>query len=159
MGWVGSDALTAALSDAPCGCDLADRAAAMADERGAAVLRSDAAIARAAWRCPRAGGRIDPDALDAAHRAAIASTCALTGCDASDLRTCPGFYARTPEAHEAVKLLRWQRAGQLQMRMPHPSGAVVEALDAVAQSVSARERDEMERIRREHEKERPPHGQ
>lgn len=125
----------------------------MTDKRGADVLRADADIHRAAWRCPRAkGGAIDPDALDDAHRGAIAKACALTGCDDTDVRTCPGYYARTPQAHEVVRLLRWQRAGQLQMRMPHPLGTVVDALDEVSSSVSARERDEMERMRREHEK-------
>ena len=149
MGWVGSESLKDALSDAPCGCDLEETAATMTDTRGADVLRADAAIYRAAWRCPRAkGGTIDPDALDDVHRAAITRVCALTGCDDTDVRTCPGHYARTPQAHEVVRLLRWQRAGQLQMRMPHPLGTVVDALDEAAQAVSAREADEIARIRR-----------
>lgn len=151
VGWFGSDALTAALADAPCGCELDDTAAPMTDERGAKVLRADAVVARDAWRCPRAGGAIDPSALDEAHCDALRKARALTGCDASDLRTCPGFYARTPQAHEVVKLLRWQKAGQLQLRCPHPTGVVVDALDEVSSAIAARERDDMERLRREHE--------
>lgn len=158
VGWFGSDALTASLSDAPCGCDLADLAASTVDERGAAVLRSDAQVARAAWRCPREGGSIDPDALDEVHRDALRRAGAVTGCSASDLRTCPGFYARKPEAHEVVKLLRWQKAGQLQLRCPHPTGVVVDALDEVSSAIAARERDDMERVRREHEKGAPKSG-
>lgn len=149
VGWVGSVALSDALLDAPCGCDLEETAAASRDDREAAVFRADAAIHRAAWRCPRIeGGIIAPDALDDAHQTALTRARAVTGCTADEMRTCPGHYARTDEAHEVVVLMRWQKSGQLQLRMPNPTGAVVDAIDVACSALAAREADEIERMKR-----------
>jgi hypothetical protein len=120
----------------------------MADERGAKVLAADAVACQSAWRCPRVGGAIDPDALDDDHRTALARVRSLTGCSADDVRTCPGHYTRTAEAHELVRLHRWLKAGALPLRCPHPSGAVVDALDELASALGAREADDLERLRR-----------
>lgn len=121
----------------------------MTDERGAKVLAADAVACQSAWRCPRSkGGEINPDALDDDHRTALARVRALTGCGADDLRTCPGHYTRTAEAHELVRLHRWLKAGALPLRCPHPSGAVVDALDELASALGAREADDLERLRR-----------
>lgn len=121
----------------------------MADARGAKVLAADAVVYQRAWRCPRSkGGEINPDALDAAHRDALVRVQRLTGCGADSVRTCPGHYTRTPEAHELVKLHRWMKAGALHLRAPHPSGAVVDALDELASALGAREADDLERLRR-----------
>ena len=156
MGWYGSQSLIDAMVSAPCGCDLAEQADGMTDARGAAVLRADAVLCREAWRCPRAeGGAIDPDALPETHRAALVTVRRLTGCDEDDIQTCPGHYARLSEAHEAVRLLRWMKAGALAQRMPHPSGAIVDALDELQNALNARESDEMDRARRKSEMERP----
>lgn len=120
----------------------------MTDRRGAAVLEADAVLHQQAWRCPRAGGSVSPEALDNAHRAALASVCRLTKSSPDDVRTCPGHYARTPDAHEAVKLLRWLKAGALHLRVPHPSGAVIDALDELQSALGAREANDLERLRR-----------
>jgi len=121
----------------------------MTDARGAKVLAGDAVACQRAWKCPRSkGGAINPDALDDDHRATLDRVRTLTGCDADDVRTCPGHYTRTPEAHEAVKLHRWLKAGALALRSPHPSGVVVDALDEFAAALSAREADELERMKR-----------
>lgn len=121
----------------------------MTDARGAKVLAGDAVTCQKAWRCPRTkGGAINPDALDDDHRAALDRVRALTGCDADDVRTCPGHYTRTPEAHEVVKLHRWMKAGALALRLPHPSGVVVDALDEFATALNAREADELDRMKR-----------
>lgn len=120
----------------------------MADRRGAAVLEGDAAVYQREWRCPRKqGGAIDPEALDAPHQAALDRVRRLAGCDPEDVCTCPGYYVRRPEAHEAVKLLRWLKAGALSLRCPHPSGAVIDALDELQGALSAREAAELERLR------------
>jgi hypothetical protein len=148
VGRVGSVALTEAFGGAVCGCDLAEQAATMADARGAKVLAADAVACQSAWRCPRVGGAIDPDALDEEHRAALDRVRALTGCDDNDLRTCPGHYTRTPEAHEVVRMHRWLKAGALHLRVPYPTGAMVDALDLFAESLAAREADELERMKR-----------
>lgn len=149
MGRVGSVALTEALGSAVCGCDLAEQAAAMTDPRGAKVLQGDAVAYQRAWRCPRSeGGAINPAALDEEHRAALDRVRALTGCDEEDMRTCPGHYVRAPEAHEVVRLHRWLKAGSLHLRVPYPSGATIDALDLFAESLSAREADEIERMKR-----------
>jgi len=120
----------------------------MTDRRGAQVLEGDAKLARDAWRCPRAGGAIDPDALDQTHRDALSRIARLTGCDAEDLRTCPCHYTRRPEAHEVVKLHRWLKTGSLALRCPHPSGAIVDALDEFASALSAREANDLDRLKK-----------
>jgi len=112
------------------------------------VLASDAAACRAEWRCPLAGGRIDPSALPETHRAAIDRASRLCHAEHGEIRTCPGYYPRRPEAHRAVTHLRWLRAGALHLRCPHPTGAEVEALDLVQDSLASRERDELERAKR-----------
>lgn len=119
----------------------------MTDARGAKVLAGDAVIAQTAWRCPRAGGAIDPEALDADHRAALVRVQRLTGCDPEDLRTCPCHYTRRPEAHEVVKLHRWLKAGSLALRCPNPSGAIVDALDEFVSALGAREANDLARLR------------
>lgn len=119
----------------------------MTDRRGAAVLERDAELARAAWRCPRAGGTIDPDALDETHRGALDRVRRLTGCSAEDLRTCPCHYTRRPEAHEVVKLHRWLKTGSLALRCPYPSGAIVDALDEFVSALGAREANDLERLK------------
>lgn len=128
----------------------------MADERGAAVLRADAALCREAWRCPFAGGESGP--LDDAHQIALRRASAVVGCAPGELTTCPGHYARTPEAHELVNLLRWQEKGQLHLRVPNPTGVLVDALDAIAVALAARERDELDRARRDAERKRASDG-
>lgn len=129
----------------------------MTDARGAKVLAADAVACQSAWRCPRSkGGAINPAALDDEHRAALDRVRALTGCDADDVRTCPGHYTRTAEAHELVKLHRWLKAGALALRSPYPSGVVVDAIDEFSTALAAREADELERMKRNT---RGPHGE
>lgn len=140
--------MTEALGDAACGCDLAERAAAETDPRGAEILARDAAACRAEWRCPLAGGRVGAEDLPAPQRAALERVSRLCGAEDGELRACPGYYPRRPEAHRAVVLLRWLRAGALALRCPHPTGAEVDALDLVQDSLAARERDELERAKR-----------
>ncbi len=152
MGWVGSDALREALGDAACGCDLLERADSEPDPRGAAVLRSDAAACQQEWRCPRAGGRIDPEALGEGHRAALDRVRQLCGAGEGELLTCPGHYTRDVGAHRVVTALRWLRAGALHLRDPHPSAALVDALDLAQNSLADREHDELERARRKQPK-------
>lgn len=148
VGWVGSVALRECLAEAPCGCDLAERAESERDPRARKALTADVALHRERWRCPRAeGGAVDPSALGEAHRAALERTRALTGADEGEFRTCPGHYARMPEAFAAVELLRWFDKGQMHLRCPHPTPAVVEAIDLARGSVAARERDEIERLK------------
>lgn len=134
------------MADAPCGCDLRERAEAMADERGARVLLDDAANACASWGC--AHGGCSPVALSPAHLKALDVVRAITGAAPEDITRCPGSYARTPEAHEASRLLRWMKAGALALRVSHPTPAQVEAIDTSLDSLSAREAWEMERARK-----------
>ena len=128
----------------------------MTDPRGAKVLQGDAVAYQRAWRCPRVkGGEINPDALDDEHHAALDRVRTLTGCDADDLRTCPGHCTRTPDAFEVVRMHRWLKAGSLHLRVPNPSAAQIDALDIFAESLSAREANELERMKRENGS---PHG-
>lgn len=113
------------------------------------MLRSDAATCQQEWRCPRVkGGRIDEAALPEGHRAALARVRRLCGAEDGEILTCPGHYTRNVGAHRVVTALRWLRAGALPLRDPHPSAALVEALDLAQDSLADRERDELERARR-----------
>lgn len=119
------------------------------------MLRSDAATCQQEWRCPRVkGGRVDRDALPEAHQGALVRVERLCGAGAGELLTCPGHYTRDPGAHRVVTALRWLRAGALHLRDPHPSAALVEALDIAQGSIADREHDELERARRK----APPKG-
>ena len=129
----------------------------MTDTRGAKVLLSDAEHYQTAWMCPRRkGGRIAPDELTPDTQAALERVRRLTRCSADDLRTCPGYYVRLPEAEEAVRLLRWLRAGALPLRLPHPSGAQIDALDELQSALGAREADDLERLKAQY---KDPRGQ
>lgn len=149
VGWVGSLALKECLGAAVCGCDLREAATRERDARARAALDADGEHYQQAWRCPRTeGGTIDPEALDAEHCAALERTRLLTGAADEEIRTCPGHYARLPDAYAAVELLRWFDKGQLHLRQPNPSAAVVEAVDLARGSIAARERDEIERLKK-----------
>ena len=150
MGWYGSDLLDEAMSAHPCGCDLAERADQQADPRAAAVMRSDAAVFQRLWACPYAGHRGAPAPETGRTIAAVER---LTGALPGEVVGCPGACVRREEAHEALSALRWWRNGQLHLRVPHPSAALVEAIDLIDTSVSAREGAEMRRAR-----ERAEHG-
>lgn len=119
----------------------------MADPRGAAVIHDDGVLAQAEWRCPRAGGVIDPCALPASHREAIARVERLCGAAEGEIQTCPGHYTRDRSAHRVATALRWLDKGALALRDPHPTAALVEALDIAQTSLSDRERDELRRAR------------
>lgn len=149
MAWVGSESLAEALGDAACGCDLLERAEAETDPRAAAVLRADGAACQREWRCPRAcGAAALAEPLDGKHAAALDRASRLFGAEPGEFVTCPGSYARRPEAHRLVRALRWHRSGQLALVDPAPSMALVEAIDIVQEGLASRERDELERARR-----------
>mgnify|MGYP000517583554 CR=1 FL=1 len=122
------------------------------------MLRADGKLCQAEWRCPHAGGAVDPSALPEGHREALRRAAALCGAEEGELATCPGHYTRKPEAFRAVTSLRWLRAGALHLRNPHPTMAEVEAIDLAQDSLAARERDELERARRK-TREGGDHGQ
>jgi hypothetical protein len=130
-----------------CGCDLVEQARTMADPRGAAVIRADGIAARGEWRCPRAGGAVDPVALPEAQQDALARVRLLCEADSGEVETCPGHYTRDPAAHRVVTALRWLESGSLALRDPHPTQALVDALDITQTSLAARERDDLRRAR------------
>ena len=147
------------MSPAPCGCDLRERARTESDPRGAASLDADGAACQALWRCPRVTAPDDRTELPAACARALDAVHKLCGVDTaagdpSEFRECPGLAARQPEAHEVAALLGWYRKGQLHLRVPHPSGALVSAIDTVESALAAREADEMRRLRAESESRR-----
>lgn len=120
----------------------------MTDPRGAAVIHADGLLAQSEWRCPRAkGGSIEEAALPEAQRAALARVRLL--CDAGDgeVETCPGHYTRDVAAHRVVTALRWLESGSLALRDPHPTQALVDAIDLTQASLAARERDDLRRAR------------
>lgn len=139
-----------AMAGAPCGCDLRDHAATLTDPRGRGVLDSDGARAQRAWSCPRVTAPDDvrplpPEAikaLDAVHR-----LCGVAPDEPREWTGCPCLAARDPAAHEVAALLPWYRKGQLHLRCPYPTGAMVDAIDVTESALAAREADEMRRLR------------
>ena len=140
------------MASHPCGCDLLEEASQMADPRGRAVLERDARIAQRAWACPWAGlkGKRHPDTART-----LAAVSALVGAEEGEITECPGACVRRPEAHTAVVALTWWKQGQLQLRHPWPSAALVDAIDLVNQSAAAREAAELRRAREEAQRGRP----
>lgn len=149
MGWHGSELLSRALADTPCGCDLALDADAETDPRARDVLAADAARLQRVWACPHAGHSGAPDPSTAAATQAVAR---LIGCDPGEVVGCPGACVRRADAHEALIALRWWRNGQLHMRHPWPTPALAEAIDLIDTSVSAREAAELRDARKKRER-------
>ena len=149
MGGHGSELLTRALGDTPCGCDLALDADAETDPRARDVLAADAARLQRVWACPHAGHSGAPDPSTAAATAAVAR---LIGCDPGEVVGCPGACVRRADAHEALIALRWWRNGSLAQRHPWPTPALAEAIDLIDTSVSAREAAELRDARRKRER-------
>lgn len=118
----------------------------MADVRGARVLLDDAATACASWGC--ALGGCSPVPLSDAHRRTLDVVRSICGAGDEDVTRCPGSYVRTPEAHEASRLLRWMKAGALSLRVSHPTPAQVEAIDLSMDSLAAREAWELAQARK-----------
>lgn len=132
------------MGAAPCGCDLRERAASESDARAAAVLDADGIRAQKLWRCQQGGSK---DALPPACEGALRAVSRLVGAEPGELTACPGRYARSAAAHQVAALLPWYRKGQLHLRHPHPSGALVEAIDVTERALAQREADEIRRIR------------
>lgn len=53
--------------------------------------------------------------------------------------------------HDAVHAYRWWEKGALALICPHPSAALVDAVDVIQTALSARESDDIERMKKTHE--------
>lgn len=138
------------MRDAPCGCDLREHARTLTDPRGRAVLDGDGAAAQRAWSCPRVTSRDDVRPLSLAAQRVLDAVHRMWGVESDEPREvtgCPCLAAREPEAHEVARLLPWYRKGQLHLRCPHPTGALVDAIDVTESALAEREADEMRRLR------------
>lgn len=99
------------------------------------------------WKCPGFGVLEEPTAELPPDRKAILSDVALmTG--ATDLRTCPVWYASLPWVHRAVMAHAWREHGQLEVIEPDPSYALVQAIDLVARGNGRKLAADMERARK-----------
>lgn len=151
MAWHGSGSLADAMSPAPCGCDLIEKAKDEKDPRAAKVLDADGQRLQQQWRCPQVC-KATEEALPAPCAKAIANVHRLVGVDPTagdppEFTVCPCYYARLPEAIQVSRLLRLTRQGQLSLRVPNPSGAILDAIDLVEDSLALREADEFRRSR------------
>ena len=144
MGWYGSEPLTELLSQTPCGCDLRDRAEREADPRARKIFTRDASRWQREWGCPHGDRRGEPSE---ACRKTLPQVCRLVGAEGDAITTCPGLLVRRPEAAQAMAAWRWWEQGQLAVRLPFPSAALVEAIDLVDLGLKAREAEELRRIK------------
>lgn len=143
---------------APCGCDLREKAHDEKDARAAAVFDTAGVNAQRVWRCPRVTKERSDEPLPEACQTAITAVHRLVGADVDEggtpeFTTCPCYYARVPEAYEAVRLLPLFRKSQLTLRIPHPSDAVLTAIEIVETALAQREADELRRMRERAESE------
>jgi hypothetical protein len=118
------------------------------DDRKRKQLERDGVRDQEAWKCPRrdlprhAPPQPEPITSPQAKQA-LEWVANLTG--AEGLCTCPLYYARLEWVSDVIRLRRWWKSGQLAQRLPHPSGVVVDAIDAIEDSITAREAWEMQR--------------
>lgn len=148
------------MSRAPCGCDLDAAARRDPDPRGREVLLGDAARMQARWgcrfsvdprtECPRSGVTTDPDCLAVARGVET-----MVGAEEGEIRGCPCAEVRNADAVAALEAFRWWKAGQLALRVGHPSAPLVEAIDLVGNSLAEREADELRRLREKHSPQTP----
>ena len=114
------------------------------DPRARGVLDADGKRLQRLWACPLDGHTGDPDP---ATIPACKGTASLWSVDPSEVTRCPGWYSRQPEAHRVASALAWYRRGQLQLRDPWPSGALVDAIDVAESALARRETAELRRMR------------
>jgi hypothetical protein len=150
VGWVGSVGLTECMKDTPCGCDLLEEAKLVRDPRVRASKESDGKYFQEVWQCPRRKNCPPARPLGPKAQETLAGVATLTM--AEGLETCPLYYARLDWVCDVVRLRRWYLKGQLGLRMPHPSAVIVDAIDAIEDSVSMREAHDIDRAM----KDRPP---
>ena len=131
------------MRDAPSGCDLRETAMRTPDPRAREVLLADASRCASAWGC---GG--EKRTLTEAQRVALDNVARVVGCDPCEIGECPGRLLRNEDAHIVARALVWWQKGQLELRHPHPHGALVEAIDIANASVRGREHDDIERARK-----------
>lgn len=140
------------MGHTPCGCDLDAAARRDPDPRGREVLLGDAGRMQARWGCrysidertrlPRSGSTSDPECL-----AAIGAVEALVGAEPGEYTGCPCATLRSGDTEQALHAYRWWKAGQLALRVGHPSAALVEAIDLIHTGLTLREADDMRRLR------------
>lgn len=143
------------MSAAPCGCDLRERAKTETDPRAAAVIDAEGLRAQQLWRCPRVCPRVEGE-LAPACVSTLAAVHRLVGIDPAagdlvELTTCPGWYARQPEAYEVARLLPWLEKGALGLRVPYPTAALCDALDVTTEALARREAEDLRRVREKSE--------
>jgi hypothetical protein len=139
------------MFDAPCGCALEDEAR-RTDPEAAGKLELDAIIAKQAWRCPAACAEPPPASaseLPDAQRGALGNVERLTGF--AGATTCPCWYSGLPWVVDAVHAYEDWDKGALAAEHPHPSGALMDAVRLVRAGITARQRDDFEREKRERE--------
>lgn len=109
------------------------------------MLDADGVLAQRAWSCPSAG--FTPKPLSVACKGALVAVHRLVGADPAEelFDTCPCHTVRSADAHTVASLLAWYHKGQLALRVPHPSGALVDAIDCADAALERRKAEEIRR--------------
>ncbi|RUP35845.1 MAG: hypothetical protein EKK60_16765 [Gordonia sp. (in: high G+C Gram-positive bacteria)] len=68
-------------------------------------------------------------------------------CGATGLTTCPYAALREKWVHDAAQARDWWKEGQLQLRLGHPTLALMQAIDAMNAGTNGRARLESERLK------------
>lgn len=129
------------MCDRPCGCSARIDAEREIDPDGRAEkLRLADEFARD-WRCPIAAGEQRFGALGDADEALTRETLdrigRLTGCDLSDVRTCPVALTYDADVHRAMRAWKWREKGALQYVEPNPPAVLLAAVDEISEAVES----------------------
>lgn len=131
--WLGSEHFDSAMTRAPCGCDLANKAEREPDPEAAEMMRSQVALAREAWGCRF--GDCEPVELGREQRLALAAIQRMTGWEAPP--TCPRAALSHPFLIDALRLAPALEHGTLPTLRELPN-VLVDAVYACAEGRGAR---------------------
>lgn len=132
-----------------CGCEEL-RKAELDEEPSVRADRIERARAwQQQWRCPHAPvpatGPLPEPCSEALAR--VGRVCGAPG-----LTTCPYAALREKWVHDAAQAREWWDKGQLQLRLGHPTLALMQAIDAMNAGTSGRARLDNERLKAKQEK-------
>lgn len=147
------------MSAAPCGCAQQRRAEQEPDLDVKQTILQLAEESKRCWSCPNASKGPASTELPSDAQESLVAIERLTGASRAAFKTCPLFYledtAETGAAlQQAIRAREFFNKGQLQLiEGDKPSLALIEAIEAIEQSVKSRTNYELTKSKEEFEKE------
>lgn len=147
------------MGDAPCGCELLERAKRAGTESGRRALERNARAQQARWQCPCAGfpepDLASPSKLDPECRVALSATERVTGLPTTECRTCPRWYAAQTFAIETADARVAAERGELRTFYgDDPPSVLLDAVKLLDRAIGERYEREHEERERKHAEQR-----